>query len=180
MQQVPPLALAACTIGATMLLVAFYLAKRTPPLEKKPLMTRRERAVAQIIERSFPRLRVHCQVSMGALLQPKRNLSARDQETWRWKYSQKIVDYVLEDRGTGEVVALVELDDWSHEARRDAARDRLTRAAGYLTVRLPADERPTSTSVQQRIGQALGGERRTAGARPALISSKGGQHGLGL
>ena len=70
-------------------------------------------------------------------------------------YSQKIVDYVLQDRRSGEIVALVELDDFTHRHRRDHARDVLTDIAGYRTIRLSAARRPTLASVRVAITQAL-------------------------
>lgn len=157
MSDAPPLALAVCVLGLVLLVGALsQLVAGTPPLEKKPLMTRRERAVIQIIERSYPWVRVHSQVPMGALIRPKRGLSRSAHQSWRGRYSQKIIDYVLEERETGHVLALVELDDRTHNASKDAARDRLTAAAGYLTIRLPAGEQPTTANIRRRLGNALG------------------------
>ncbi|WP_457350897.1 DUF2726 domain-containing protein [Sphingomonas sp. UYP23] len=61
----------------------------------------------------------------------------------RYKFSSKIVDFVIEDRASGAILALVELDDRSHDAARDRQRDAMTASAGYRTVRLHAG---TSTS----------------------------------
>ena len=61
-----------------------------------------------------------------------------------------------EDPHSGQVILLVELDDRSHDRRNDTDRDALTRHAGYTTVRLPAGERPTQTSVERHIEAALG------------------------
>lgn len=56
----------------------------------------------------------------------------------RNRFSQKIVDFVIEDRATGGILALVELDDRSHDALRDRQRDAMTASAGYRTIRLAA------------------------------------------
>lgn len=110
----------------------------TPRVRAKPLLTDRERAARAIIERTLPHARVHVQVSMGALLQPKGSFNRRDAHKVRNRFSQKIVDFVIEDRATGGILALVELDDRSHDALRDRQRDAMTASAGYRTIRLAA------------------------------------------
>ena len=66
------------------------------------------------------------------------------------------VDYVVEDRASGRIMLLIELDDRTHNASKDRDRDQLTARAGYTTVRLPASERPTAESVRRHIGNAFG------------------------
>lgn len=126
-----------------------------PQVHRKLFLTRVEHETLGYIEAAFPQLRVHCQVSMGALISPERFLD-RNVAQWTHRlYSQKIVDYVLQDRRGGEIVALVELDDATHRRRRDQARDFLTESAGYRTIRLSASERPTLDSVRTTISHAL-------------------------
>lgn len=114
------------------------LASHTPRVRAKPLLTDRERAARAIIERVLPNARVHVQVSMGALLQPKAGFSREAALRTRNMFSQKIVDFVIEDRASGAILALVELDDRSHDAVRDHQRDAMTASAGYRTIRLAA------------------------------------------
>ena len=59
-------------------------------------MTGREEAMLIVLEEIFPMYRFHAQVAMGAL---------------------------LKDPTTGRVVALIEVDDGSHNAARDRIRD---------------------------------------------------------
>lgn len=109
-----------------------------PQVCRKRFLTPVEHETLGYIEAAFPQLRVHCQVSMGALISPERFLD-RNVAQWTHRlYSQKIVDYVLQDRRGGEIVALVELDDATHRRRRDEARDFLTGIAGYRTIQLSA------------------------------------------
>ena len=114
------------------------LAPHTPRVRAKPLLTERERGARAIIERVLPHARVHVQVSMGALLQTERGFNRAETMRARNKFSQKIVDFVIEDRTSGAVLALVELDDRSHDNIRDRVRDAMTASAGYRTIRLPA------------------------------------------
>jgi hypothetical protein len=126
------------------------------PVEPQALMTDMERRTIGYIEAVIPSARVHAQVSMGALMKPKSGL---DRSTWQTtfnRFSSKRVDFVVEDRASGRIMMLIELDDRSHDAAKDRDRDKLTGRAGYITVRLPASERPTAESVRRHIGNALG------------------------
>ena len=147
-------------LGVAVLMVALAKAMASPaartlPLEAKPLMTARERETLRYLERAAPHARVHAQVSMGALLKVKKGVPRKEQMAARGRFSQKIVDFVLEDRASGKVIALVELDDRSHSPDKDARRDEITRAGGYLTIRLPAGEKPTEEIVRQRVVAGL-------------------------
>lgn len=140
-------------VGALALLLVWQMLRSR--VHAKRLMSRVEREVIGHLEAAAPWCRVHAQVCLGALLEPSRWLPSGTRTRVRYSYASKIVDFVLEDRRTGEVVALVELDDRYHNLGRDAARDRLTRRAGYLTIRLPASEYPTRTNVLARVSGAL-------------------------
>ena len=126
-----------------------------PKVRRKRFLTRVEHETLGHLETAFPQFRVHCQVSMGALISPERILNRHDALWTHRLYAQKIIDYVLQDRRSGEVIALVELDDWTHRLSRDYARDVLTHTAGYHTIRLPAAHRPTLRSVHEAISNAL-------------------------
>ena len=126
-----------------------------PKVRRKQFLTRVEQETLRHLEYAFPQFRVHCQVSMGALLSPERWLGRNDALWTHRLYSQKIVDYVLQDRRSGEIVALVELDDATHRHRRDHARDVLTDIAGYRTIRLEAARRPTLASVRETVSLGL-------------------------
>ena len=126
-----------------------------PKVRRKQFLSQVEQETLRHLEAAFPQFRVHCQVSMGALLSPERWLGRNDALWTHRLYSQKIVDYVLQDRRSGEIVALVELDDFTHRHRRGHARDVLTDTAGYRTIRLEAARRPTFASVRETISLGL-------------------------
>lgn len=148
-------------------------AKERIRLIAKPLMTPAEREMLERLEQAVPNCRVHAQVAMGALIQPERGLARSDRTHWRNRFSQKIVDFVLEDRSNGVVVALVELDDRMHHAERDQARDQMTAACGYRTVRLPGSPRLSTADVAERIEAALSDDvsRLVAAERSSNLSS---------
>lgn len=118
-------------------------------LSKKALLTPNEQEFYGRLVRALPEHKVLAQVSMGALIDvdltfPGEPFSARD------TFSRKIVDYVVCDAQL-HVVALVELDDATHDAAKDAARDRLTQAAGYRTLRWESRAKPSEAQIRAQL-----------------------------
>jgi hypothetical protein len=145
-------------LGFALLVKAWLGRRRSGPtldVRPAPLMTPMERMTLALIEETLPWARIHAQVSMGAILRPKKGLNRSQATSVRNRFSSKRVDYVVEDRQTGRVVLLIELDDRYHRADLDARRDRMMAAAGYATLRLPATEQPTRESVQRHIRHAF-------------------------
>lgn len=126
-------------------------AARTVEPVAKPFLTRRESAMLDILETMLPSCRIHAQVAMGALLTPPRRSGERPRAWERNAYAQKIVDFVVQDRASGAILALIEVDDSSHDAERDRQRDAMTAGAGYRTIRIPASARPTLAAVGRAI-----------------------------
>lgn len=125
-----------------------------PKVRSKTFLTKTEREALRHIEAALPWCRIHAQVAMGALVQPLSNLSRSNFQRERVKFSQKIVDFVAEDRSSGKIIFLIELDDRTHDVCRDAKRDRITAVAGYRTIRLRL-KWPTERSVAEAIGKAM-------------------------
>jgi hypothetical protein len=125
------------------------------PIEAKPLMTATERQIVAMLEEAVPHARVHAKVGMGAIVKARARLSQRERMSVRGRFSQKIVDFVLEDRASGRVLALVEHGSRSSEAGERAKRDAVTGAAGYTTIRLPDTRRPSAAGVRDVVLAAL-------------------------
>jgi hypothetical protein len=128
---------------------------RKPAPVAKPFMTRREMAMLDILERLVPECRFHAQVSMGALLDAPKVTGKARHASDRNAFSQKIVDFVMQDRRTGAIVALIEIDDSSHRPDRDRARDIMTAGAGYRTVRIGRSVQPNFNEVRAAVGVIL-------------------------
>ena len=109
----------------------------------KPLLTAREAAMLHALEAALPMFRIYPQVAMGALLTIPRVPGRRFTPADRNAFSQKIIDFVVFDPTIGKIVALIECDDRTHRAEKDAARDAMTARAGYQTIRIPGSARPT-------------------------------------
>jgi very-short-patch-repair endonuclease len=128
---------------------------RPLPVRARRLMTPREREVIVLIEAAVPTCRVHAQVAMGAIINCNRGLARNQRTSVRNTFDRKVIDFVLEDRATGDVLALVELDDRTHNEGKDRARDEITKAAGYRTVRLRAGKRLDPRIIRDEIVAVL-------------------------
>ena len=117
------------------------------PLAKR-FMTPRELAMLDIRERCLPKYRFHAQVAMGALLKAPPRLIGKSHPADRNAFSQKIIDFVAQDR---VIVARIEVDDASHNAQRDSRRDAMTSHAGYRTIRIGRAVQPRVHEVRVAI-----------------------------
>lgn len=72
----------------------------------------------------------------------------------RSRFDRKIVDILVVDSRTFDVVAIVELDDRTHDGKKDQARDNTTRAAGYRPVRFQVRRKPDTTEIRRELGIA--------------------------
>lgn len=137
------------------LLKALAGSNAAPKPVSKPFLTKREAAMLIALERALPHCRIHAQVAMGALLKAPTNPLRKSRHSDRNAFSQKIVDFVAQDRTTGAILALIEVDDYSHNAARDRARDAMTDHAGYRTVRIARSVQPRFEEVHQAVSSLL-------------------------
>ena len=91
------------------------------------------------------------QVAMAALMET--TLPEGHPHYWesRKLFSQKIVDFLVCTKGTLDIVAVIELDDITHDAAKDARRDELMLMAGIRTVRWHSRRKPTVEQIRQAI-----------------------------
>lgn len=92
-----------------------------------------------------PAFHVLSQVSMQALITtPKGNQSMRN------RYDRKYADFVICSPGFF-VMAVIELDDWTHDSKKDkdAERDAMLASAGIRTIRYR--EIPTPEQVKKDV-----------------------------
>ena len=118
----------------------------------KALLTANELEFLSRLERAVPELRFHAQVAMGALLEPV--AKGNDRSAYmsaRGSFSQKIVDYVAQNRESGDVVAIIELDDRTHDSAKDAKRDAMLLEAGYSVVRWHSKTKPDTEAIRSRL-----------------------------
>ena len=123
-------------------------------VKAKPLLTNNELIFYRKLRHAAGRLNVAPQVAMGALLQTHGGQKRGAKTASRNRFDRKIVDFVLFD-DNGRVHLIVELDDRTHAASKDLARDKMTASAGYKTLRLRAADARTPDAIASAIADIM-------------------------
>lgn len=130
----------ACVIAIIAVIMVAVASTRSDsyfsPYKKKRLLTSPEIVFYHKLQGALKGtgLIVGFQVSMGALIDLKRNIEPKKRMGYLNRFNRKIVDYVIMSN-KGEALLLIELDDRTHNKAKDELRDALTRSAGYSTLR---------------------------------------------
>jgi hypothetical protein len=130
--------------------VAISLSGRTRWLShitRKALLTSNEIEFFHRLQRALPKYQVFPQVSFAAFLTDDGKLRKKSRWYLRARFDRKIADFVICERGSLKVIALIELDDRSHNARADRQRDAITNAAGYQTFRFQSKQKPSEQAL---------------------------------
>jgi very-short-patch-repair endonuclease len=168
--------IAAILMGLAMALIRGKGGK-APQVKAKPFLTANESEFLQRLEAAVPEYRFHAQVAMGALLDPAvaRAGNGRDYMRIRGMFSQKIVDFVAQRRDTGQIVAIIELDDRTHDKARDARRDAMLQQAGYRTVRWQSKHKPgTAEILAALVAPPAPAQPASSGVRAELLQQGAG------
>ena len=118
----------------------------------KPLLTQNELEFLQRLEDAVPELRICPQVAMGAILDPDAPRSdGKNYMRLRGMFAQKIIDFVAQNRSTGAIVAIIELDDRTHKSEKDEKRDAMLASAGFKIVRWQSNAKPNATAIRAEL-----------------------------
>lgn len=136
-------------------MVVFWTSLGRHKYQAKPILTPNEVEFFQRIRRAAPDLYIFPQVSMAAFMEP----AARNKEGRRWlddfrRISQKRIDYGIFSQKL-ELLAIIELDDKTHDKAQDAQRDGYTRSAGIKTLRFESRARPTILQLRSAIAECI-------------------------
>jgi hypothetical protein len=122
------------------------------PVAARNLLTQRERSLYDSLLVLYPKHRLFVQVALSQLIDVPEDHPER--QSIRNRFSQLVADFVL-CRSNLSVVAVIELDDRSHErADRQAADARKNKAladAGLRLVRIPAGTLPSAAKLLEMI-----------------------------
>lgn len=133
--------------------------KKENTYKQADLMTANEKEFFERLLKALPEHYVFPQVSLGALLRPAVSRSSPD---WMRQFnaiSSQRADFAIYTRQL-QLVALIELDDKTHKASKDRARDRRTASAGISTLRYESKAKPEPEAIRRDI-QLLAGATRT-------------------
>jgi hypothetical protein len=117
-------------------------------IQRKRLLTPNEIEFLYRLQRALPAHHVFPQVSFAAFLTDDGKLSRKSSWAVRARFDRKIADYVVCDQNFS-IIALVELDDRTHDAKADRHRDAITRAAGYQTIRFQSRQKPSVAEIAE-------------------------------
>jgi hypothetical protein len=134
-------------LGILLLLVLFLT--RKPRYRRSTIMTENEREFYQRLLAACPDCQIWPQVPILALVRPDAKEGSRAFWMAFKRISNTRVDWaIVKDL---EVLAVVELDDRSHDARKDAQRDRILKSCGYRVVRFSSSRRPDPHRIHEAI-----------------------------
>lgn len=127
-------------------------ARRRPrgPYKAKSILTPNEIEFFNRLVSALPGYVVLSQVAMSALIEP-RTQDPKEYMRRRVKFAQKYVDFVVCEPGDLRVIAIVELDDITHDAAKDALRDEMVEGAGYTVVRWHSRRKPNRADIARTI-----------------------------
>ena len=140
--------------GIALLFVAFVFVlvwTRKPRFRRRSIMTKNEWEFYQRLLAACPECQIWPQVPILALLRPDAKEGSRTFWVAFRRISNMRVDWAVV-RDT-EVVAIVELDDRSHDVRKDAQRDKILRSCGYRVVRFNSKNRPEPRQIHEAVFQ---------------------------
>jgi hypothetical protein len=130
------------------LLVVFHLGRK-PRFRRQSVMTANEREFHGRLERAFPDCQIWPQIPILSLVRP----DAREASRGFWKAFRAIsntrVDWVI--ARDMEVLAVIELDDRTHDVRKDARRDRILASCGYKVLRFESSRRPDPRQIREMV-----------------------------
>lgn len=113
------------------------------------IMTPNEMEFFSRLEQAWPEGYIFPQVAMSALIQPTSVDQKKYLDDFR-KISQKRVDYAIFSESMN-LVCIVELDDVTHDAEKDAVRDGMLMDAGIPTVRWHSRRKPSVGQIQKKL-----------------------------
>jgi hypothetical protein len=122
------------------------------PVAAKHLLTERERSLYQCLLDLYPEHKLFIQVALSQLIDVPEGHPER--MFIRNQFSQLVADFVL-CRSNLSVIAVIELDDRSHERahrrRADARKNKALADAGIRLVRIPAGRLPTEDDLRKLV-----------------------------
>lgn len=128
-------------------------------LEAKDALTPNEVEFFGRLRRALPQYTVLAQVPLSALV--KTTLPESHPDFWQSfdRFSRKVADFVVVDSRRMRTLAVIELDDRTHDVKRDKdrARDALLRSAGIPTVRWDSRAKPSVAAIQSELRSVLAG-----------------------
>lgn len=139
-------------VGVVLLLAlaAYFFKSEEDYWEPKPLLTENEKEFFGRIEKALPDFRIFPQVAFRAIMRPGAKSDYKAYARQSGLIGAKHCDFLICSRKM-DVVAIIELDDKTHVAEKDMARDAMTASAGYPTIRYESRDKPSPEQIRADI-----------------------------
>lgn len=134
-------------LGILLVLVLFLT--RKPRYRRSTIMTENEREFYGRLLAACPDCQIWPQVPILALVRPEAKEGTRAFWLAFRMISNTRVDWVI--ARDMEVLAIVELDDRTHDARKDARRDQVLKSCGYRVIRFSSKNRPDPQQIHEAV-----------------------------
>lgn len=127
--------------------------KALPHLQPATFLSGNEVEFFNRLGRALPTCHVFPQVSFSALLRVKDGRAGKEFYAVFDQYCKLRADYVICDKATLAIKAVIELDDVSHRGKedKDAQRDRMLQEVGYKVVRFDSRNKPTEAQIAEAL-----------------------------
>lgn len=124
------------------------------PFVRKPLLTPTELKFFKRLQAALPDVLICPQLALAAVVDiPAKYNQGRYKHVNRAAFAAKYADFALVDPDTGEVLAIIELDDHTHDGAErqaeDAARDAMLAQVSIEVHRFDARQMPSVTELQE-------------------------------
>lgn len=99
---------------------------------------------------------IFCQVQLSRIINAENH---PDSGQWLNRINRMSVDFLLVDYDAKTPLIVIELDDWSHEAkeriRADAKKDKALSCAGIPVMRFHGEQMPSSSELAKEINKVI-------------------------
>lgn len=124
------------------------------PFVRKPLLTPSELKFFKRLRAAFPEVVICPQMALAAVVDiPAKFNQGQFKHVNRAPFAARYADFTIVEPDTGEVLAIVELDDYSHDGAdrqaEDAARDAMLAQVGIEVHRFDARQMPSVSELQE-------------------------------
>lgn len=116
---------------------------------QRKLMTENEREFFARLVKALPGHYVFPQVALSGLLEAT-STNKQKAHSDRLRISQQRADFVVCDEACA-VVAVIELDDRTHSAKKDQLRDSRLEQAGIRTIRFQSKSKPEPDAIRAAV-----------------------------
>jgi hypothetical protein len=132
--------------------------------QRKALFTPAERSFFGVLEQAITdKYRVLGKVRVADILTPAKNMNRKKWQTAFNRISSKHFDYVLCEKDTLSVIAVIELDDKSHKREKSIARDKLLNSAcdsaNLILIRFDVKARYQVQDIRNKINTVINSPR---------------------